>query len=93
MQWRNRANHNRKRGNFPEASTEAGTESSASSDADGGAAKGDGNYTIAVVPKDSTNPWFVRMEEGVAKYQEENPGMTVFQKGPVETDAASRFRL
>ena len=68
-----------------EASAEASTEASAET---GGEASSDGNYTIAVVPKDSTNPWFVRMEEGVKKYQEENPGMTVFQRGPAETDAA-----
>lgn len=77
----------------PEASAAASTEASASADAGGSAAKGDGNYTIAVVPKDSTNPWFVRMEEGVAKYQEENPGMTVFQKGPAETDAAQQIQV
>ena len=47
---------------------------------------GDGNYTIAVVPKDATNPWFVRMETGVQKYAADT-GMNVFQKGPAETDA------
>ena len=40
-------------------------QSSSSPAAKGG---GDGNYTIAVVPKDATNPWFVRMETGVKKY-------------------------
>ena len=27
-------------------------------------------WEIVVVPKDSSNPWFVRMEEGVKEYQE-----------------------
>jgi len=58
-------------------------QSSSSPAAKGG---GDGNYTIAVVPKDATNPWFVRMETGVKKYAEDT-GMNAFQKGPAETDA------
>ena len=40
-------------------------QSSSSPAAKGG---GDGNYTIAVVPKDATNPWFVRMETGVKQF-------------------------
>lgn len=76
----------------PSESAAAPSDSAAPSD-DGGAAKGDGNYTIALVPKDSTNPWFVRMEEGVKKYQEENPNMTVYQKGPAETDAAQQIQV
>ncbi len=72
------------------ASTETSTEASTETSTD---ASGSGDYTIAVVPKDSTNPWFVRMEEGVAKYQEENSGMTVFQKGPAETDAAQQIQV
>ena len=49
-------------------------------------AGGDEDYTIAIVPKDATNPWFVRMEEGVKKYAADT-GLNVFQKGPAETDA------
>lgn len=56
------------------------------------AADGEKNWTIAVVPKDSTNPWFVRMEEGVKKYADET-GLNVFQKGPSETDAALQIQV
>ena len=64
-------------------------QSSSSPAAKGG---GDGNYTIAVVPKDATNPWFVRMETGVKKYAEDT-GMNAFQKGPAETDATMQALL
>ena len=47
---------------------------------------GGGAHTIAVVPKDSTNPWFVRMETGVKRYASDT-GLDVFQKGPATTDA------
>lgn len=49
-------------------------------------------YTIAIVPKDATNPWFVRMETGVTKYAEET-GLNVFQKGPAETDATMQAQV
>ena len=58
----------------------------------GKAGAGGGNYTIAVVPKDSTNPWFVRMETGVQRYAQET-GMNVFQKGPAETDATMQAQV
>lgn len=64
-------------------------QSSSSPAAKGG---GDGNYTIAVVPKDATNPWFVRMETGVKKYAEDT-GMNAFQKGPAETDATMQAQV
>ncbi len=54
-------------------------------------AKG-GEYTIVIVPKDSTNPWFVRMEEGVKKFAEET-GLNVYQKGPSETDATMQAQV
>ena len=53
---------------------------------------GDGNYTIAVVPTDATNPWFVRMDTGVNKYASDT-GMNVFQKGPAETDATMQAQV
>src|SRR5690606_9037409 len=53
---------------------------------------GDGDYTIAIVPKDSTNPWFVRMEEGVKKYAADS-GLEVYQKGPAETDATMQAQV
>ena len=57
-------------------------------DSTGGASGGggDGKHTIVIVPKDATNPWFVRMETGVKKFAEET-GLNVYQKGPSETDA------
>lgn len=65
----------------------------AASGADGGTGtKASGNYEIAIVPKDATNPWFVRMEQGVKKYAEET-GMNVYQKGPAETDATMQAQV
>ncbi len=55
-------------------------------------ASGDSNYTIAIVPKDATNPWFVRMETGVERYAEET-GHDVFQRGPAETDATMQSQV
>lgn len=50
------------------------------------------NWKIALVPKDSTNAWFVRMEEGVKKYAADT-GMNAFQKGPAKTDAAMQVQV
>ncbi|MEA5054313.1 MAG: substrate-binding domain-containing protein, partial [Propionicimonas sp.] len=66
------------------------TEGSQAPSADGGSGKA---YTIAIVPKDSTNPWFVRMETGVKKYQEDHKDFTVYQKGPAETDATQQAQV
>lgn len=55
-------------------------------------AGGDKDFKIAVVPKDSTNAWFVRMEEGVKKYAQDT-GMNVFQKGPAKTDATMQVQV
>ncbi|QPK82354.1 autoinducer 2 ABC transporter substrate-binding protein [Schaalia sp. ZJ405] len=54
--------------------------------------KSDGDYEIAIVPKDATNPWFVRMEDGVKRYAQET-GMNVYQKGPAETDATMQAQV
>jgi simple sugar transport system substrate-binding protein len=60
---------------------------------DSGGGGGDsGSYTIAIVPKDATNPWFVRMEVGVKKFAEET-GLNVYQKGPSETDATMQAQV
>lgn len=50
------------------------------------------NYKIALVPKDSTNAWFVRMEEGVNRFAVET-GINAFQKGPAKTDAAMQVQV
>lgn len=57
-----------------------------------GGGEGGGDYTIVIVPKDSTNPWFVRMEEGVKRYASDT-GLDVYQKGPSETDATMQAQV
>jgi simple sugar transport system substrate-binding protein len=49
-------------------------------------------WRIALVPKDSTNAWFVRMEEGVKRYALDS-GLNAFQKGPAKTDAAEQVKV
>jgi len=58
----------------------------------GATAGGGGKQTIVIVPKDATNPWFVRMEVGVKKYASET-GMDVFQRGPAQTDATMQAQV
>lgn len=53
---------------------------------------GEKKYKIAVVPKDSTNAWFVHMEKGVRKYAQDT-GHNAFQKGPAKTDAAQQVQV
>ena len=57
-----------------------------------GQAESDDGYEIVVVPKDSSNPWFVRMEEGVNEYAEET-GANVYQRGTAEIDATLQAQL
>ncbi|HBR03092.1 MAG TPA: autoinducer 2 ABC transporter substrate-binding protein [Ruminiclostridium sp.] len=54
--------------------------------------KNEKDFEIVVVPKDATNPWFVRMETGVKEYKEET-GINVYQKGPSETDATMQSQV
>ena len=68
----------------------AGPSAGTSSGAGGGG--GDKKYNIAVVPKDSTNPWFVRMEVGVKKFAGDT-GLNVYQKGPATTDATQQAQV
>ena len=49
-------------------------------------------YEIVVVPKDSSNPWFVRMKVGVDEYAEKT-GVNVYQKGTAEIDATLQAQL
>lgn len=62
-----------------------------SDDAEEAEADGEG-WTIAVVPKDEANPWFVRMKEGVDKYAADK-GLDAFQRGPAETDAQQQIQV
>ena len=54
--------------------------------------KSKSEWTIAVVTKDNTSPWFKRMAEGVNKYSSET-GIKVIQKGPANADAASQVQV
>lgn len=51
-----------------------------------------GDYEIVVVPKDASNPWFVRMDTGVSEYAEET-GLNVYQKGTDVIDATKQAQL
>ncbi|MCI8525140.1 MAG: autoinducer 2 ABC transporter substrate-binding protein [Oscillospiraceae bacterium] len=50
------------------------------------------DWEIVVVPKDSSNPWFVRMKVGVDEYQAET-GLNVYQKGTDQIDATLQAQL
>ena len=50
------------------------------------------DWTIAVVVKDSSNGWFVRMEEGVKQFADDY-GINAYQKGPATTDAAQQVEV
>ena len=54
--------------------------------------KDDKDYEIVVVPKDSSNPWFVRMDTGVKEYAEDT-GLNAYQKGTDEIDATKQAQL
>ena len=55
--------------------------------------KGDDKFEIVVVPKDSSNPWFVRMKAGVDEYAKAHPELNVYQKGTDEIDATKQAQL
>lgn len=50
------------------------------------------DWTIAVVTKDNTADWFIRMQEGVDQFGQET-GINVIQKGPANADAASQVEV
>ncbi len=58
----------------------------------GKSAKAEKDWKIALVPKDSTNAWFVRMEVGVKQFAKDT-GLNAFQKGPARTDAAMQVQV
>lgn len=51
-----------------------------------------GDYRIAVVVKGNTNGWFIRMQEGIDKWSEEN-GMEAWMTGPTDTDSAQQIQI
>lgn len=50
-------------------------------------------YEIVVVPKDASNPWFVRMKTGVDEYAAAHTEDTIYQKGTAEIDATQQAQL
>lgn len=56
------------------------------------AALADG-FEIVVVPKDQSNPWFVRMNTGVEEYAAAHTEDTIYQKGTPEIDATLQYQL
>ena len=58
-----------------------------------GEKKGDDKFEIVVVPKDSSNPWFVRMDTGVKEYATAHPELNVYQKGTDQIDATLQAQL
>lgn len=51
------------------------------------------DFEIVVVPKDSSNPWFVRMKAGVDEYAEAHPENEIYQKGTDVIDATKQAQL
>jgi len=54
-----------------------------------GAAK---TWKIATVVKESSDPWFIRMEEGIQQYAADT-GNNAFQKGPAAYDSAQQVQI
>ena len=50
-------------------------------------------FEIVVVPKDASNPWFVRMNTGVEEYAKAHPEDTIYQKGTPEIDPTLQYQL
>ena len=50
-------------------------------------------WEIVVVPKDASNPWFVRMEVGVDEYAAAHPENAIYQRGTPEIDATLQAQL
>ena len=50
-------------------------------------------WEIVVVPKDASNPWFVRMNTGVEEYAAAHHEDTIYQKGTAEIDATLQAQL
>lgn len=50
-------------------------------------------WEIVVVPKDASNPWFVRMNTGVEEYAAAHSEDTIYQKGTPEIDPTLQYQL
>ncbi len=49
-------------------------------------------YNMAIVVKDTADPWFLRLEEGLVKYVNDT-GHMAYMKGPPVTDAAQQYTI
>lgn len=49
-------------------------------------------WKIATVVKESSDPWFIRMEEGVSRFAKDT-GCNAFQKGPAAYDSAQQVQI
>lgn len=49
-------------------------------------------WKIATVVKESSDPWFIRMEDGVRRFAEDT-GNNAFQKGPAAYDSAQQIQI
>lgn len=80
----------------PAASEAPAAEAPAASEAPAAAPaasdKDESEWEIVVVPKDATNPWFVRMDTGVKEYAAET-GLNIYQRGTPEIDATLQSQL
>jgi simple sugar transport system substrate-binding protein len=51
------------------------------------------NETIVTVVKVTGISWFNRMDEGVKEFAKNNPGVTTYQTGPGQADAAQQLKI
>ncbi|MCL2034800.1 MAG: autoinducer 2 ABC transporter substrate-binding protein [Oscillospiraceae bacterium] len=54
--------------------------------------KDESDWEIVVVPKDASNPWFVRMDVGVKEYAQKT-GLNIYQRGTADIDATLQAQL
>lgn len=74
-------------GSVEDSGKDSGSEAKSTQTEDQAEEKGDGSYTIAVVPKLTALAWYERMEEGVDEYAKDT-GVDAFFTGPSEADGA-----
>ncbi len=58
-----------------------------------GQAEKESGYEIVVVPKDASNPWFVRMKVGGVDEYAKETGLNVYQRGTAQIDATLQAQL
>ena len=73
-------------------STETNSQTSASDTNESGDNASEGGYTVATVVKDMSDPWFIRLQQGVDEFAEET-GNNAYVKGPSKTDSAEQIQV